>query len=90
VWLILLAVSAFTARFSTCELTDTGDGRSLPFERLIHKDPVSKLDAASDISIALAATFSARPPALDVVLLSPASDTGQSDHRRVRSTVLRL
>ena len=70
-WLVLLGVSPFTAPFSTCSLTGVDnqpDG--LPFERSIHKEPFAKLDAASDMSAALAAGVTAAPPALNMIGLA--------------------
>jgi hypothetical protein len=89
-WLLLLGVSPFTAPFSTCSSTGPEIQHGLPFLRSTHKDPYSKVDAASDTSIALAAGATAWPPAFHVVSITPIPGFQRDDHRPMLCPVLRV
>ena len=89
-WLLLLGVSPFTAPFSTYSLAGPDNQHGLPFERSIHKDRFSKLDAASDMAIALGAGTTAWPPPLNALGVDPVPEFQRDDHRRVLHAVLRV
>jgi len=89
-WFLLLGVSPFTAPVSTCSLAGPENEHRLPFEHSIHKDPFSTLDAAPDISAALAAGATAWPPAFSVVGVSPPPPFQRDDHRQILRAVLRV
>jgi hypothetical protein len=88
--LVLLGVSPFTAPFSTCSLTAPEDEHGLPFEGSIHTSPFAKLDAASDISAALAAGATASPPSFNVVRINLIPAFERDDHRQILRAVLRV
>ncbi len=89
--LVVLGISPFTAPFSTCRLTGVGHQPDrLPFERLIHKNPLSNLDVTSNVAVALAAGVTVWPPALNTIGIAIIPELQPGERRQVLRAVLRV
>jgi hypothetical protein len=89
--LVVLGVSPFTAPFSTCSLTGLDhQPDQLPFERLIHKNPLSNLDVTSNMAVALAAGATVWPPALNTIGVATVPELEPGERRQVLRAVLRV